>query len=294
MQRLAAWFLPLAAVAIVLTVIFGDLPGQGRYIAVLQDSCHTPAFAALGVLTLLWLRKKPDIAIAIAVVIGLTLLGGATEIIQGFIGRDSELDDVARDFVGATVAASLWLTVRWPDRRRYLAGLLVLGLVGLWLTPLVQCGLAYLQRARDFPVLAQFRGHRDLYFIQYTGGRLESQALSVSLAEGEWPGVTLIEPKPDWRGFRTLSLDLSNPAATALLMSLRIHDRSHNFATDDRFNTQLQLAPGARVTFDIPLDQVAASPRTRKMDMAHISQLTLFHHGAAPGYEVMVHRVWLR
>ena len=40
----------LLAIAIVLTVIFGDLPGEGRYVGVLQDGCHAPAFAALALI----------------------------------------------------------------------------------------------------------------------------------------------------------------------------------------------------------------------------------------------------
>lgn len=331
LRRIHTVPLVLVAIAIVLTVVFGDLPGAGRSAAVLQDSCHTPAFAALSLIVFTLLARRAQrhaaggaprtrgsarvaVTQSLAVVAVMLFVGIATELWQGLVGRDAEIDDVVSDVVGAGVVASIWVyaTLRGPSspgaRLGRLAALLLgAALVTCWLTPLAHCGLAYWTRDARFPVLAQFQSPRDLYFV--SGGppplgivRIQQaatadgppSALRVAFDRGTWPGMTLSEPVPDWRGFQELLLDLSNPGTAELALRLRISDRAHNGAFDDRFNTGIALAPLSRTTLHIPLDSIAHSPRTRSMDMSRIAELILFRDGAAPGQAVLVHRIWLR
>jgi hypothetical protein len=320
LRRLGAIPLLGAAAAIVLTVVFGELPGTGKYSAVLQGGCHAPAFAALALIMLTLLARRPSragtalrtaIMQAIAVIVVMLLLGAVTEILQGMLGRDEDLDDVISDGVGAGGAASLWLyaTLRGIQspaaRLGRLASLLACAaLLAFWAAPLVRCGLAYWTRDARFPVLAQFQSPRDLYFVSANPGParivpiqqsgVSSRALYVPLEGARWPGVTLTEPVPDWRAFHGFSLEISNPGAAALPLRLRISDRAHNGAFDDRFNMQVLLSPGERTVLDIPLERIAASPRTRRMDLAHMADIILFRDGGAAGEAVLVHRVWLR
>lgn len=330
LRRIHAAPLVLVAIAIVLTVVFGDLPGEGRYAAVLQDSCHTPAFAALSliVFTLLTrrgqrhansgarrMRGSARVAVmqSLTVVVVMLFVGIATELWQGLVGRDAEINDAVSDVVGAGVMASIWVyaTLRGPSTPgarlgRLAALLLCTALVAYWLTPITRCGLAYWTRDSRFPVLAQFQSPRDLYFV--SGGppppaivRIQQgatadgppSALRVAFDRGAWPGMTLSEPVPDWRGFQELLLELSNPGTAELPLRLRISDRAHNGAFDDRFNTRIALAPLSRTTLHIPLDSIAHGPRARSMDMSRIAELILFRDGAAPGQAVLVHRIWL-
>jgi len=168
----------LAALAVVLTVIFGDLPGEGQYMAVLQNGCHSPAFAVLSLITLALLapRIRSPLARAVSTVVAMVLVGAATEGIQSLFGRDAELEDVVNDLVGALGATGTWLYFQWRGRAgaaariaRIVVIAICAGALAYWLNPFVQCTRAYWERAAQFPVLAQFRSPRDLYFIASHG-----------------------------------------------------------------------------------------------------------------------------
>jgi hypothetical protein len=328
--RLGTVPLLLTGLAIVATVVFGELPGDGRYSGVLQDSCHAPAFAALASIMFALLarhsRRSPAadeprtraivrtaLVQAFAVVGVMLCLGAATEILQGMLGRDAEVDDVISDVIGASGVAALWVYATLqgnphPSARfgRGVALLACAVLAVCWAAPSVRCGLGYWARDARFPVLAQFQSQRDLYFVaadpgparivpnqqQAAGG--PSAALRVPLDRGRWPGLTLTEVVPDWRGFHTIALDLENPGTVELSLRLRVNDRAHNGAFDDRFNTRLMLLPLTRSTVEIPLEQIAASPRTRRMDLGQMAEIILFRDGGAPGQAVLVERIWLR
>jgi hypothetical protein len=306
----------LAALAIVLTVIFGDLPGEGQYMAVLQNGCHSPAFAVLSLITtvLLTPRVHSPLARAVLTVVAMVLVGAGTEGIQSLVGRDAELEDVANDLVGALGATSAWLYFEWRGRpgsaariARMVAIMICAGAIAWWLNPFVQCSLAYWERGAQFPVLAQFRSPRDLYFVSSRGndtrlvptekrpdGSDSGIALQTTLDSRPWPGLELSELMPDWRGHHLLKVDLSNPGATDLPLILRVNDRGHRGGTDDRFNMRVLLPPRTRRVLSIPLGDIESSPRTRKMNLGAIDQLIVFRSGGgAPEQALRLHRVWL-
>ena len=110
-----------------------------------------------------------------------------------------------------------------------------------------------------------------------------SDALVVDLLAEEFPGVSFHEPVPDWRGFKTLLIDVENPDADAA-RSRRARPRS---AASPRRSTIASTGdsisrPWQRRTLRIPLDDIRHGPRDRLMDMAHISDITLFR-GASKG-----------
>ena len=310
-RRLGPIPLWIAAAAVVLTVIFGDLPGNTQYMAVLQNGCHAPAFAVLSLIgqVLLTKRVRPALARALTVVLAMVLVGIATEGVQSLIGRDAELEDVSNDLAGAAGGMALWLNWQWRRRTDTsarigrIAGLVVCAAAAAyWLLPLAQCAQAYWERWTQFPVLAQFRSPRDLYFVSSSGTDTRivavgphdgGLALQTVLDSGPWPGITLFELMPDWRGYHRLEVDLSNAGQTALPLNLRVNDRAHRGETDDRFNLELVLQPAERRTLSIPLESIASSPRSRRMDMSQISQLILFRGGGAPNQVVRLHRIWL-
>jgi hypothetical protein len=318
-----------AGIVIVFTVVFGDLPGEGKYAGVLQDSCHAPAFAVLSLITLTLLarlrrRRETDAAAqtnsrgrtllvqGALTLSAMCLLGCATELLQGLLGRDAELDDVISDVAGSLGATGLWsyLQLRSAGRAaragRIVAVLLCVGVFAYWVAPLLKCAGAYWHRDAQFPVLAEFHSPRDLYFLDRGG--LETRlvaaatdahqggpatALQVTLDASRWPGIALLEPVPDWHGYHTLALALDNPGAAALTLHLRVNDRQHDGRFDDRFNTRLVLPPHALMIYKFQLEQIERAPLTRRMDLRRIATLILFHDGGAPGQVFLVQRVWL-
>jgi len=134
-------------------------------------------------------------------------------------------------------------------------------------------------RNGQFPVLANFQSHMDLYWVVGYGIRREirADALEVEFqSERGFPGFSFFEPVSDWRRFRTLLIDVENPAAEGLVLGVRVNDRRRGRVFADRFNRNFELAPGERRTLEIPLEDVRHGPRNRLMNMAQISDVTLF------------------
>jgi hypothetical protein len=317
LSQLRTGLLWIAAAVIVFTVIFGDLPGHGKYVGVLQDSCHAPAFGALSVIALILLArwsKAPRLLLmqSATVVLAMLVLGVTTELVQALFGRDAELDDVVSDAVGSLGATGVWTllqlrTSREPAARagRLVAVVVCIATFGYWVQPIVTCAAAYWHRAAQFPVLAPFTSQRDFYFLRSGGaefrivttpgsaGGAADTALEVDLGQGRWPGITLFEPAPDWHRYRILAIDLGNPGSRSLALHVRVNDRAHNDEFDDRFNESLSVLPGTRTTYRIPLEKIASSPHGRRMDMSRVAAVILFHDGSAPGEVLRLQRIWL-
>jgi hypothetical protein len=153
-----------------------------------------------------------------------------------------------------------------------------LSCVAIFLTPVVRMARAYVHRNGQFPVIADFHSRIEKYWTLSFGVNREivDDALEVDLFADEFPGVSFHEPVPDWRRYRTLIIDLENPADEPLHLGVRVHDRRHNFNFNDRFNRRYDLVAGERRTLRIALDDIRHGPRQRLMDMAHISDITLF------------------
>ena len=77
----------------------------------------------------------------------------------------------------------------------------------------------------------------------------------------------------------TLIIDVANPAGEPLTLGVRVHDRRHKHTYNDRFNRRYEMAAGERRTLRIALEDIRKGPRQRLMDMAHISDITLFRGG---------------
>ena len=140
---------------------------------------------------------------------------------------------------------------------------------------------AYVHRNGQFPVLADFHSRIELYWTLSIGVNREivDDALEVEFGAQEFPGVAFHEPVPDWRRYKILAIDVENPGDAQLKLSVRVHDRLHNRMYHDRFNRNFELAPKERRNLRILVEDIRHGPRERLMDMAHISDITLFRGG---------------
>lgn len=139
---------------------------------------------------------------------------------------------------------------------------------------------------REFPVLGSFENRLEM--MRWTSAstafkRVRSHAgnggfaLEVSLAPGEFPGVSLVHMRNDWNGYDRLVFDAYLEGDKALPAVVRIHDRDHDQTYADRFNKKIILAPGANVV-SIDLDEAAKAPRGRVMDMSRIVNVCVFSY----------------
>jgi VanZ family protein len=312
-------FLVAAILGLALLVVFGELPGRPLILHVLQKLGHPGVFGmiALGVLVLARQRPGPgrapwlDYLAAFLIAVA---IGGATEIGQIFTHRDPSLRDIGLDGRGAACALALAAAFdvrcrrgshpgRW--RALYLAAAALLG--AIILTPLAWTIAGYAVRSQRFPALFVPASRLDLLFLSGSSGRLEripvpaafartpgEMALRVPLVTRPYAGVTLDEPRPDWSGYRTLLVEVTNPGRTELDFNIRVHDREHNSAFEDRFNAEISIPAGRRQTLEFPLEAIRAAPRGRPLDLSHVAGVVLFRTGPDGPREFWLHRVELR
>lgn len=306
-------------VGLALLVVFAELPGRPLILHTLQKLAHPSVFGVISISALILLRQRASpgraawIDYLLAMLIAI-LIGGATEIGQIFTHRDPALKDVGLDARGAACALSLAAAfdIRCRPARfaRTLRGALLvvaIALAGVILTPLAWSIAGYANRSHRFPVLFVPDNRLDVFFVSVPGGPVErvqlpagfarhtgEMTLRVPMTARTYPGVSLDEPSPDWRGFQTLVIDVTNPSRIDLDLVIRVHDRQHAGGFDDRFNADLRVPARQRQTFEFPLSVIESAPRGRRMDLAHITGVMLFHVGPGGTREFWLDKVELR
>lgn len=296
-------------------VVFAPVPRRTLGIATLHDFAHAPIFGCIALLVLVafgsqatpgrlppWMQYLGAFCIAIG-------LGALTEVAQIPAGRDASWMDLRSDALGAAGFLGLYAAFDSRLRRaaiRAIGALVAVSLLAIHSMPLAVAANAYLHRERAFPVLADFMQRIDTYFIvpQWAALDLErlpqqwakqpgERAMRVTFAAGPWPGVDFCEPEPDWSGYRTLALDVTNPAGTDLVLGLRVHDVHHDQRYDDRFNRILRVPPLTRTVLRIPMADIQSGPQARTMDLQRIAGYLLFRSSESKVGQMYVGKVWL-
>lgn len=311
----------LTLIAILLAaVVFAPVPGDTRWIRTLHNSAHAPIFGCVSLLMLLVSRSHPRLqslslpgqyvlALAAALVLGVF-----TEILQIPAGRDASFEDALHDMIGALaflgVFGALDAPIRsLPQNTPIRFALAVVGLVamGFAAAPVTRAAIKYQQRDERFPVLADFSQRYDRYFILQQSSEFsplkmpdpwarapDEQAMRVRMLNGPYPGMNFIEPVPDWSGYTTLAVDLTNPTPMNLRLVLRVHDVEHNNQPEDRFSKRFELPAGTREIVRIRLQDIEAGPKTRQLDPHRIAGLIVFRaDDSPPAGELLLSRVWL-
>ena len=302
--------------ALAALVLFARLPATPKFLAVLNDAAHAPVFGALALVILASLRGHVSNRWRTTAAFVLTVLAGVgIEWIQGLIGRDAAWSDVRTDALGATCAlgaAAWWHTRGDSDARSRTVGrasiaiAVVAGVVAA--LPIAESALSYARRTSVFPIIMQSKSPLDLYFIESRDALLERSELPAPWAagfhtptlllhqlRGDFPGIEHIEPVPDWRGYQSLRLDVTNPASESLALTLRVHDAQHNQQYADRFNRRFEIPAKSREELSVRLVEIEDGPEGRKLDLGHVAGLIVFTSGAhvSAGQEFYVTRIWL-
>lgn len=276
-------------------------PPETRLWNELYNAGHVPLFGAVALVLLvvskMWLREKvrPSTHYVLAFA-GAALLGIAHETVQLFGQRDADLLDIARDLVGGAgvllIVLSFDKTVHggaWSKTRRWLTrsfGAIVL-LVGF--APAALQAPPYIERNSIFPQIVSFDDEWERQFVltnegarfrftspppEWTGSNLGTVA-QVEFASGQYPSFEIIDVVPDWRNYEAFVLTVFSPNDDVIDLELRIHDQRHNDDYYDRFNTTVQLAPGAN-NVTISLRDVFRAPTGRHMAMDSIETIMFF------------------
>lgn len=259
------------------------LPGVGGVTLLerrIQDSGHIVLGFVIFWLLAQRMATQPLLRRSLSAWVITSISLAAVEVVQIPLQRDASLTDWLLGGLGALAALLLYVS-RGRRSLQVASGLVLL----LALSPLIYTSLGYIERQRQFPVLVNFTSPLAAALIQQRqaqlapGARLEVQGQSFSrlcLQSGDhWPGLAIVEPVADWRGYSTLQLTLYSTLEKPLELYLRIQDGQHNQQFTDRFNTRIDLQPGYN-RLEIALDKVRLAPETRNMDMADISEVILF------------------
>jgi hypothetical protein len=133
----------------------------------------------------------------------------------------------------------------------------------------------------DFETCGQidrWRSHGADLFIDEQARQGGRASLGVALAARPYSGAFLEYFPGDWRGVRSLRFSVCNPDPDPLALTCRIHDQAHAEGAgdfEDRFGREF-LFPAGWTAVTIDLEEVAAAPRGRRMDMGRIRGVGLF------------------
>jgi len=284
-------------------LLFLPLPITPTYASrTIENAGHTPLFFLLTIGLLFVLRDDRRLrGMRLYVVVGLigSFAGLMSEVIQRPLARDASWEDVLADVVGVFLGLAVYAMFErrsaFRQWHRVLALVIAISCLAIYVEPIVRMVRAYVHRNAQFPVLADFHSRLELYWTLSIGVNREivDDALEVKFGAEEFPGVAFHEPVPDWRRFKTLVIDVENPDAEPLKLVVRVHDRRHNRMFNDRFNRNYTLAPEERRTLKISLEDIRNAPRGRLMDMAHISDITLFKGTSGGSLKLRIHSLRL-
>ncbi|MGH8249522.1 MAG: hypothetical protein ACREVI_02295 [Steroidobacteraceae bacterium] len=302
-------FLFFLACVLPIVPLVASLPPPPIAFRVLNDFAHAPVFGAFTVVIFELLRRRttwPAWADTLSALVLAVVAGGIVELIQPLLGRTGEFPDLATDAFGA--AAGLAIAALLSPRRHWIHAIVLLVAASAVLKPVVGMSLAYGERHRQFPALLEMSSRFDRFFLSSDGIRIatvllpekwrrEGDPLSLELRMRgrELPSLTHAEPAQDWRGYTRLMVDLTNPDARPLALTLRVHDRAHDNETSDRFNHRFVLAGETRTVLAIPLDRVRQAPTSRELDLSRIAGVMLFGRKEQTfrGRVFYLTRVWL-
>ena len=202
----------------------------------------------------------------------LVLAGGASEVVQGFVGRSPEWLDWGMDVLGTVVA---FLCGRGYRN----AGL---GLAVALMAVLLGCiGIRMVEEWRAFPMLADGTSRWCRYRWERNGVKLRSAKTHLRAVRDrneptEYPGMFRLPLCRDWTGSRGLAMEIYWPRSNGGngVVGIRIDDRPGNPSYGDRWQTERTVTNGWNV---LVLDESwLRTPGGREMDFDRIRTWGVF------------------
>lgn len=284
----------LVVVAWLALLHWGQPPRDTVYWNTLFDAGHAVGFAvstwALERVLRRWTPRLSPGRRAIAAALVACGLAVLTELAQfADPRREPSVGDVLRDVAGVAAYLVLrdWHTGSWrrPAVRLARAATLV-ALAAFTFGPWVRAAMAYRQRDAAFPVVVSFEaGGPDMFLTASSAaiGLVQSSQQAATpeptarliLEPGQYPGFSVDELSPDWRGYDRLVMGIQVAGQAPVDLMLRIHDGRHTGEERDRFNQLLRLHPGWQ-EISIPLREVAQAPDGRLLDLADMRGVSVF------------------
>jgi len=279
----------MSGVSFLLFTDFGK--SHSRIIDEILDYGHLPLFGVVS-LVILWILnhgKWPCTTTKRYLQAGIIMifLSVLTECIQMLLpNRYFQLGDILNDTIGAAVF--LWLAYSFlndlPGLTKVLSRWAVILLMMLPAIPIFVAAIDTWNMERNFPVLNSFESYLEMSRWTQKESMIRRSTLHASeggysleaaLLPGSYPGISMDYLANDWRGYEGMSFDVFLEGPSPLSITVRINDRAHNNEFADRFNKRHQIFPGWN-HISINLDDVRSAPKGRMMNMAEITNFSIF------------------
>ena len=285
-ERTKAAVLALGVLGLCLAPI--GLQRETEFIQRLFDSLHVPLFAATTFALYRILRvARPahsfNLAISAAIVAVAAIL---IETLQPFFGRSASLIDLRNGLFGVAVATG-WAALP-PDCAFSTKLLQAFSSIAVFLYTLHPAYNEYRVNAwRDahLPLLADFEDEQELQLWRPTGGAsielsaeralTGAHSLLVQTRSGDWSGVGLRGGDSAWSRYGALEIGVFNDSAASFTLGVRIDDARPSPNFSERFNRGIPLASGWN-RLRIPIAEIAAGPKEKRLDMDSIRRMVLF------------------
>ncbi|MGK0173699.1 MAG: VanZ family protein [Ulvibacter sp.] len=288
-QKVTLIFLILLILLIfILFFTDGPSPYSNRIYLLFWDNGHILFFALVGWLTFILTRDKSNYYTSILTLFNSLIGGLVIEVIQSKIGRDANWQDVYRGVLGG-LFSNLALNYRYSSLNRtktVIALVTIVLLIALEQKQLLLAIKLEFEMRRNFPILSTFNKDSDL--MNWSGNSLSIEqsddikgvsALKAKLiAKQKYSSLTLEHFSNNWRGYKTLHIDILLNEKTPSDICIRITDITHDSRDQlytDRYNTCMNINQTLN-TISIPLAKVEQAPLNRLLDLSYVSKITIF------------------
>jgi hypothetical protein len=178
-----------------------------------------------------------------------------------------------------------------------LAGITLMGAI---LAPLGPLAWSYSMRKASLPVIADYTSRWQKPLMRplrvdlsttvapeaFTGRSGETVA-RVRFRQAAWPGVDVVEPWPDWRGYASLRFQVYAEQPAPKQLVLRIDDEQHDGTHRDRFNRSFDIHAGVN-DIVVPLADIRRAPKGRELDLSRIDRVLVFSRRPDAPYELLI------
>lgn len=304
-------FRSVAVLIFVLGLFFVPIPAGSLWLREALDSGHVVVFSLISFVLYYQLSiTKPflnkTIIYFIVFVIAMSF-GAIVEMLQGVTQRETSLEDIYRNMIGI-LAGLCFVTgfdLKNKSYRRAIALCLLVGscLIIMGLYPLIQMSGHYIDRAKAFPVITAFHEQWSSSFILFNNaeilkdstikGSKNSRLYLIRFNQGRYPGVSVIEPEPDWSKYDDLRFTIFSRYEKSIELVLRVHDKKHNQEHADRFNKKLYLRQGIN-EIEISLKDIKHGPINRELDLSNVAGIILFSNDVEDELELALGNIYLK
>jgi len=297
------WLLVVVALLLVVAIVLAGhlLPGltNSEIHRQIRNSFHVIGFAAVAavIFEILPIRKMMAVAVTLLLVI---IIGGLSEVVQSFAGREFDTVDLLRDLSGAVLYLLARLSWRSAEdvaktgKSRVVQCLISVLLLALVFVPFVYWSGVRVVMVSRYPVILDFGGKWDarLYFPinayigavddSFTQSGFDGAVLRVQLLRKKWSGLRIETVKSDWSAYEYLSFQVASATDDEIRVNVELSDGEH-----PGVRAQHLLGGGevgsVPTRIRVPLHDGVAVPGRPDLDITSIKQIYVIARNSGTG-----------